>query len=320
MRLPERIVAIDVGGTNLKGAVVDRCGRASTVQRRSADRDAGPDAVIAAVVELACDLADPSAEIGANERPGAVGLAVPGIVDEVTGTVVTAANLRWLDVPIGPIVHERVGLEVAVSHDVRAGAVAEGLLGAAKGHRDYLFVTLGTGIGAAVVIDGRPHTGARGLGGELGHVAIERRGPLCGCGHPGCLEALASAGHIAARYGAMAGGERSVTTEEVARRAAAGDPVAAEIWIEALDALAVAIANYAALLDPELVVVGGGMAAAGDDLFVPLRERLVAHMRFGEPPPVVPAALGADAGRHGAAIAAWRTAGMQELELASWRV
>jgi glucokinase len=208
-----------------------------------------------------------------------------------------------------------------VRHDVRAGALAEGLLGAARGHRDYLFVTLGTGIGSAIVIGGRPYTGAHGIGGELGHMAIEPGGPICGCGRPGCLEALASARHIAARYGLRTGRNGSAGgAEEVADLAASGDPIAGEIWSEAIDALAIAIANYATLLDPELVVIGGGMAAAGDRLFEPLRHRVAAHTRFGDPPALVPSALGAEAGRRGAAICAWRAAGIDEAEQAAWQV
>ncbi len=321
LEMAERVVAIDVGGTNLEGAIVDRYGCCTSAVRRPAGRDSGAEARIRAVVDLAKELAD--SEAGPSDRrsrPEVVGLAVPGIVDEHAGTVVTAPNLGWTDVPIRSIVAERTGLEVAVSHDVRAGAVAEGLHGAARGCRDYLFITLGTGIGAAAVLDGRPYTGAHGLGGEFGHMAIERRGPVCGCGSTGCLEALASAAHIAARYRQMAAERAPVTARDVARRAGAGDPVAREIWVEAIDALAVAIANYGSLLDPELVVVGGGMAAAGDELLGPMRTRLATHTRFGDPPPVVAAALGATAGRHGAAIAAWRVAGLPERQLASWAV
>ncbi len=332
--MSDRVVAIDVGGTNLKGALVDRRGKALLVTRRSTDVEAGSEAVVDAVLELARELAESGPDSGSGAGPGAeqgpagrspvaVGLAVPGLVEERTGTVLDATNLRWRNVPIGPIAEQRLGVRVSVCHDVRAGAVAEGLLGAARGHRDYVLLTLGTGIGAGVVIDGSAYTGAHGIGGELGHVAVDPRGPVCGCGRRGCLEALASAGHISTRYREMSGGgvgAAAVTAEEVVGLAAGGDPIAELIWHEAIDALALAIANYAALLDPELVVIGGGMAAAGDGLFGPLRRRLIAYTRFGEPPPVVPAALGDEAGRYGAAIAAWRAAGIDEADLAGWEV
>jgi glucokinase len=318
--MPDRVVAIDVGGTNLKGAVVDRRGRSLTLERRDSCADAGPQAVIDAVIGLAQELA--SACAGDDRVPArAAGIAVPGLVDERTGTVKVAANLGWHDVQIGALAEQRLGVPVTVSHDVRAGALAEGLLGAARGCTDYLLLTLGTGIGGAVVIAGRPYVGAHGLGGELGHMAIEPRGPICGCGRAGCLEAVASAGHVSARYGLMAGSSESISAAEVAERAAAGDdPVADQVWSHAIDALAIAIANYAALMDPELVVIGGGMAAAGARLFEPLRRRLTAHARFDAPPRIVAAALGEDAGRHGAAIAAWAAAGMDEADLAAWEL
>ncbi len=355
--MSDSVVAIDVGGTNLKGALVDRRGRVLSVARRatavgagedgvvddvgadavvggesSAVVGTGADAVVEAVLEMARELAESD---GLGDRPGgappgpplAVGLAVPGLVDEPSGTVIDATNLHWHNLPIGPIAEQRLGVPVSVSHDVRAGAMAEGLFGAARGHQDYLLLTLGTGIGAAVVIGGRAYTGARGRGGELGHVAVDPRGPVCGCGGTGCLEALASAGHISSRYRAMVGGEhaqqtgdRDVSAEQVAGLAVAGDQVARLIWGEAIEALALAIANYTALLDPELVVIGGGMAAAGDRLFGPLRQRLREQTRFGKPPPVVPAELGDEAGRCGAAIAAWRAVGIEEAELGAWEV
>lgn len=315
------MVAIDVGGTSMKGAVVDRCGGVSSMQRCPSRVADGPSAVIDALLDLAGTLAGES-----GARPLAVGLAVPGLVQDSTGTIVEATNLGMRDVRLGALAERHLGVPVAVTHDVRAAALAEGLLGAARGCRDYLLLTLGTGVGAAVVIDGRPYTGAHGIGGELGHVAVEPRGPLCGCGRAGCLEALASAGAVARRFSAMsfesAAGEAASSAaadaERVSSRAAAGDPVAAQIWREALDALALAIANYATLLDPQIVVIGGGMSSAGSSLFDSLIERVRALLRFGEPCPIVPTALGEDAGRRGAAIAAWRAAGIDEAELEAW--
>ncbi len=307
------MVAIDLGGTSLKGSLVDRRGRSSGLERRPTHVAGGSQAVIDDVLGFAADLAQ------TEPPPVAIGLAVPGLVDERRAYVINATNLGWRDVPIGQLVEERLGMTAILEHDVRSGALAEGLLGAARQSSDYLLLTLGTGIGAAVVIGGHPYTGAHGIAGEFGHVAVEPRGPMCGCGRAGCVESLASAGHIALRYRAMTGSrDDELTAEEVARRAGAGEPTAELVWREAINALALAIANYATLLDPELVVIGGGMAAAGDDLFGPLRQALRAHIRFGEPPPVVPAELGVTAVRYGAAIVAWRAAGIDESELSAW--
>lgn len=308
----EAVVAIDVGGTSLKGAVVDRRGRSRSLTRRPSRAAAGPQAVLDELFSLAAELlAEAAAAV-------AVGIAVPGLVDESTATAQHATNLGWRDVPLGALAAERLDAAVVVSHDVRAAAVAEGLLGAARGCRDYVLITLGTGVGAAMVLGGRPFTGAHGFGAELGHITIEPDGPVCGCGNRGCLEALASAHHVAARYCAIAG-EYGLDAEEVARRAQAGDSQATGVWDQATEALAIALATYVTLLDPELVVIGGGMAAAGGELlFAPLRERLRARLRLVAPPRVVPALLGAEAGWRGAAILAWREAGITEGELLAW--
>jgi glucokinase len=274
-------------------------------------------AIVDQLLDAASDLARDAG------RAVAFGIAVPGLVRESTGTVVTATNLGWSDVPLRELASSRREAPLAISHDVRAAAVAEGLLGAARSADDYLLITLGTGIGAAAVIGGVPYTGSHGLGGELGHVTIDPRGPVCGCGNRGCLEALASAHHVASRYRAIAGDaatDEEVDAREVARRTAAGDPHAGAVWREALEALSIGIAGYVTLLDPELVVIGGGMAAAGGALFDPLRELLHTRLRLQAPPPVVAAELGSDAGRWGAAILAWRAAGIDEQELLAWNV
>ncbi|MFZ0090044.1 MAG: ROK family protein [Solirubrobacteraceae bacterium] len=302
----DRIVAIDLGGTSLKGAVVSEA--TPEVATRPTPASEGPEAVVDAVAGFAADL------VGCAPVAG-IGLAVPGIVDEDSGTVIEAANLGWRDVAIGPVVQERVGVPVSLRHDVRAAALAEGLVGAARGYDDYLLLTLGTGVGAAVVFGGKPYTGLGGRGGELGHITVDPDGPLCACGGHGCLEAYASAGAVVRRY-ADRTGER-VEAEEVVARAVGGDHVAQVLWDDALDALALTIANYATLLAPELVVIGGGLAGAGEYLFDPLIRRLESLVRFAEAPAVVPAALGPDAGWRGAAIAASQAAGVSGLAVAS---
>lgn len=304
----ERVVALDVGGTSLKGAVLGPGGGSEPRMVPTPVAD-GPDAVVEAVLGFAAEL------VGSAAPVAAVGVAVPGIVDEVAGAVIEAANLGWRDVAIGELVRERVGLPVAVSHDVRAAALAEGLYGAARGFDDYLLLTLGTGVGAAVVLGGRPYTGRRGRGGELGHTTVDPEGPVCGCGRRGCLEAFASAGALVRRYSERSG-ER-VGADEVVARALVGDRAAGVVWDDALDALALSIANYVTLLAPSLVVIGGGLAEAGDALFGPLVRRLESLVRFAVAPAVVCAALGPDAGWWGAAIAACQAVGVPVPALSS---
>lgn len=317
------VVALDVGGTGLKGAVVAHDGTVLATEVRPTDRDRGPDDVVRRVVDFAADL-HATAQERTGAPPLAAGLAVLGLVDEARGVAVYSANIGWRDVPLGELVAERLGVPVALGHDIRVPAVAEGLFGSGRGVPDFLLLPVGTGIAAAVVIGGRPYGGAAGFAGELGHVAAFPDGEPCACGQRGCVETYASAAAIPRRYAAARGEstglstvhtERAgaagplVSTAQVIARAKGGDPVAARVWGEALDALAIAIAGYTLLLDPTLVVMGGGLAEAGDALLVPLRERVAARLAFRDPPEITRSLLGTAAGTLGAAVLAWRTAG-----------
>jgi glucokinase len=292
------VAAIDLGGTAMKGAVARGPGALEHVETRPTGREDGPEAALDRLGAFAADLA-----AAAGGELAAVGVAVPGIVDEGAGVARASVNLGWRDVPLRADLEARLGVPVAVAHDVRAAARAEGRLGAARGHDDWLLVTLGTGVGAAVVLGGTPYGGAHGAGGELGHMVVVPDGPPCGCGARGCVEALASAGAIARRHGGD-----GVTAREVAQRAASGEPHAAAVWREAVDALAAGLAAYVVVMDPGLVVVGGGMADAGKALFDPLAAGVARRLTFLPAPPVIPAALGAEAGCHGAALMALEAA------------
>ncbi|MET8546912.1 ROK family protein, partial [Kitasatospora sp. NPDC004799] len=235
--------------------------------------------------------------------PRAAGIAVPGLVDEAGGTAVLAANLGWRDLPVRRRAEEHLDLPVAFGHDVRAGGLAESRLGAGRGCAHFAFVPVGTGIAAALVLDGRPVTGGRGFAGELGHLVVRPGGEPCGCGNRGCVETLASASAIARRY-AEASGERRTTAEDVLARAAAGDRLAGRIRTEAVEALADGLAALTVLLDPERLVVGGGLAHAGEAYLAPLRTALAARLPFRPAPPLVAAELGHRAGSLGAALLA----------------
>jgi glucokinase len=258
-------------------------------ESRPTGRTAGPDAVLERLAEFAGDLAAGAA---------AVGVAVPGLVDEASGVARASVNLGWRDVPLRRVLEERLGVPVAVTHDVRAAARAEAAEGAARGRSEWLLVTVGTGVGAAVVTGGAPYAGAHHAGGELGHLVVAPDGPECACGARGCVEALASAAAVERRYG------RAVPAQEVIARAGRGDADAAAVWRDAVEALAAGLAAAVVMLDPELIVVGGGLAGAGDALFEPLAVQLRRRLPFLEAPPVIPAALGADAGWRGAALLA----------------
>jgi glucokinase len=187
------VIALDLGGTALKAGLVDPAGETLRALHRPSRRQEGPDAVVAGLL-AAVD------ELRAEAEPAAVGLVVPGVVDEAAGVAVFSANFGWRELPLRALLEERTGLPVAFGHDVRAGGLGEGALGAARGVRDFLFLALGTGIAGAAVLDGRPYAGG-GFAGEMGHVVVEPGGRACGCGARGCLETIASARAIAERYG-----------------------------------------------------------------------------------------------------------------------
>lgn len=298
------VVALDVGGTGMKGALLDRSLRPLLTARRPTPRSAGPDAVLVAIAAAVRELAEQAGALGL--AVARVGVVVPGIVDEEAARAVYSANLGWHDLPLAELLSERTGLSVTLGHDVRAGGWAEAALGAARGARDVLFVAIGTGVAAAVIADGRPIR-AGGWAGELGHLVVEPDGPPCGCGGRGCLESVASAAAVVAAYTARSG--RAVEgADQVAALLAQGDADARAVWERATEGLAAALAAAATLLAPELIVLGGGLAEAGELLLSPVREALARRLTFQRRPRVVRAELGDEAGCLGAGLHAWRAA------------
>lgn len=306
-------VGIDVGGTTVKAALVDAADPSVLLARAIAPSpEPGPDAgaaVLAAAVALVDDLRRQAADLGLP-APTAVGIAVPGIIDEPAGVAVFAAAFDWSDEPVRDELSRRTGLPIAFGHDVRSAGLAEWRIGAGRGSENVLVVALGTGIGAAVVVDGRLLT-AGGYAGQLGHVVVAPAGPLCGCGQRGCVGMLASARAIHHRYAAASG--RAVDgvdgAREVAALVAAGDPVAVEVWTEAIDALVEMLVAAITILGPRRLVLAGGPSDAGELLVAPVRDRLAAALTFQRRPDVVVAELGSDAGVLGSALAAADLAG-----------
>jgi glucokinase len=279
--------------------------RHSADARRAATQDTHGGRIVATVSEIVGEFRNTS-----TDGVGAVGLVVPGIVDEERGIGVRSENLGWRNVPFRDLVAERTRLPVAFGHDVvRAGGLAEYRLGAARNARTALFLPIGTGIAAALIVDGRIHAGG-GYAGEIGHVDVGHGEP-CACGSVGCLEAIASAAAIARRY-TRAAGTPVPGALEVADRLRASDPVARRVWDEAVETVALALSWAASVLAPEIVVVGGGLAESGDLLLGPLREALKRRLTFQRVPRLVPAALGDDAGWLGAALLARDLLGLSE--------
>ncbi|MFY4719198.1 ROK family protein [Streptomyces sp. LaBMicrA B280] len=295
------VIALDVGGTGMKAALVGDDGALLHRARRATGRERGPDAVVAGILDFAAELYAYGTEH--HGPPAAAGIAVPGIVDEEHGTAVYAANLGWKDVPLRDLLAERLGVPVALGHDVRTGGLAEGRIGAGRGADRFLFVPLGTGIAGAIGIDGRVESGAHGFAGEIGHVVVRPGGTLCPCGQRGCLERYASAAAVSEAW-ATAGGDPDADAADCARAVAAGDPGARRVWQEAVDALADGLVTALTLLDPRTLIIGGGLAEAGEVLFQPLRDAVRRRVTFQKLPSIVPAALGDTAGCLGAGLLA----------------
>ncbi|HEX2357721.1 MAG TPA: ROK family protein [Micromonosporaceae bacterium] len=297
------VIALDVGGTGIKSGLVDGSGALRYAERHATQAQRGPDAVIETVLNIVESLAGKALANG--DTPLAVGIAVPGVVDEVAGVAAWSANIGFRGVPLRDLVSRRLGLPAALGHDVRAGGLAEARLGAGRDTDHVLFVAIGTGIAAAHVVAGRGSAGAHGAAGELGHVVVRPEGPMCACGSRGCLEAVASAAAVGRRYAELAG--TAASAADVAACAAAGDAAAGGVWREAVQALADGLLTAQALFDVEAVVVGGGLAEAGEGLLEPLRAALHERITFHREPRLVRATLGDEAGCLGAALLALDT-------------
>jgi glucokinase len=309
-----RVIAVDLGGTNLRAAAISLHGELSLRRRVPTGAADGPDAVIARMVEVIATVAE-AAGFG-GEVP--VGVAVPGPLNPRTGIVHFTPNLaNWHDVPLLDRLRAATGRAVWIGNDGNCAALGEARFGSGAGTRNLVYFALGTGVGGGVITDGRLVEGALGLGGEVGHIVVAQAGPRCRCGGVGCLEAYAS-GWALAREGELVGrtadgaalraaaGTEPMTAQAVAAAANAGDPAAVAILRRAGQALGAAMGSLINIFNPELVVLGGGVIAAGDPLLQPAREAVAQHA-FPAPRAqarIVCSALGPDAGLFGAAALA----------------
>ncbi|MFE6907535.1 ROK family protein [Streptomyces erythrochromogenes] len=300
----KHVIALDVGGTGMKAALVADDGTLLHEARRATGRERGPDAVVETIQDFAAELLATGRE-RFGRAASAAGIAVPGIVDADHGIAVYAANLGWRDVPLRALLAARLGgIPVALGHDVRTGGLAEGRIGAGRGADRFLFVPLGTGIAGAIGIAGRIEAGAHGYAGEIGHIVVRPGGPDCGCGQRGCLETLASAAAVS-RAWAAASGDPGADAADCAKAVESGDGRAREVWLAAVGALADGLVTAITLLDPRTLIIGGGLAEAGETLFTPLRKAVEERVTFQRLPHIVPAALGDTAGCLGAGLLAW---------------
>ena len=284
-------------------------------ETRPTPRDAGGRAVLDALLETVVELSQKATADGHRVR--AIGVVVPGVIDAEHGTV-GAENLEWVATPVLAELKVAISDDVPIvlAHDVRGGGYAELRQGALAGTTNSMFLPLGTGIAAAMIVDGSLVSGD-GYAGELGHSKFiyGDAAELCACGQWGCLETVASAAALARRYTARTG--RTVDgAREVMELLAAGDPDAAQVWQDALAALIDALVLYTTLVAPTRIAIGGGLVGAGETLLQPLREGVHARLTFQREPEIVAAVLGEEAGMLGAAQMAWDSVNADEEETA----
>ncbi len=301
------ILGVDIGGTDIKLGLVDESGLRESAKIATFPAE-GPERAAARV----------AAWVGANRGAGpvaAAGVDCAGLIDGARGVLHVSPNLAgWVDVPLGGLFERALGVPVIVENDANAAAYGEWRAGAGRGLSNFVCLTLGTGVGGGMIVNGALYRGSTGFAGEIGHTIVLEGGPLCACGHRGCVESLIGASAIIARARAMlaSSGERrpawddALTVERIARAAQDGDSVAAAALAETGRWLGVALTNVVHVLAPEAIALGGGVAGAGELILAPAREtlrgcvmdELMARVR------IVPAELGNSAAVIGAAFLA----------------
>lgn len=311
---PPRVVTVDLGGTNLRAAVVTAAGELAHRKAVPTPSGGGPEAVIEQMARLIAHVA-----MDANlPADAAVGVTAPGPLNPRTGIVHFTPNLPdWRDVPLRELLAAATGRAVVIGNDGNCAALGEGKFGAGKGTNDLVYLALGTGVGGGVISGGHLLEGARGLGAELGHVVVALDGPRCSCGAIGCLEAFAS-GWAIGREGRLVGTTAdgaailreadggTVTAGIVAAAARNGDPAARAILDRAGRALGAAMGAFVNIFNPAMFVIGGGVATLGDLLLEPARAALPSHCFHAsrEGIQIVRSSLGDDTGLYGAAALA----------------
>jgi len=313
------VLGIDIGGTNLVvGSVAEDGSRIVAAASEPTHAEAGAKDVLERLVNLADRaIAATRQEVAGAEILG-VGVGAPGPLDTKRGIVLLTPNLGWVNLPLRQIIHDRLGLPAALDNNANCAVLGEWWVGAARGARHAIGITIGTGIGGGLILDGKLYHGASDVAGEIGHTTIDTEGRRCKCGNYGCLEAYASGPNIAlraveeieagavSRLPTLVNGDLSkITAQTVYQAAQDGDDLALEVVNDTARFLGVGIGNLLNVFNPEVVVVCGGVTAAGDHLFVPLR-RETARRAFKPAVAacrIVPGELAGTAGVYGAAKA-----------------
>ncbi|HEX8917974.1 MAG TPA: ROK family protein [Chloroflexota bacterium] len=310
----DAVLGIDLGGTDIKAAILDRAGQTLWQERIATGAKEARDQVIQRLEDLVA--------LALQHSPAPIrsaGFAIPGVVDMQTGRLEKLSNFtpEWDGYLLRDDLERRTGLHISVLNDVRAATVAEKTWGAGRGFQDFICIAIGTGIGGGLVLNGSLYQGSRGAAGELGHQTVVPDGPLCGCGNRGCIEAFASGPALtrAARAAIEAGdmklvelsGSSNPTPYAISQAAVQGSETARSIFEHAGTLVGRVLANLVCVLNPEAIVVGGGVSEAGDLLLQPIREEIARRTVVFSPErggvQVLHSPLGGRAGAIGAA--AW---------------
>jgi glucokinase len=307
---------IDLGGTKILAVIVDDNGNILNKSEVSTNAQEGSDAVIKRMIELISKCLDKSQQLVS------IGVATAGTLNTEEGIVAYAFNLGWSNVPLGQLLQRAFGVPVNLENDANAAAYGEWAVGAGRGTKDCVYVTVSTGIGAGIVSGGRLIRGRDASAGELGHITIDWNGPKCPCGNVGCLELYASGTAIGRRAQQLAtefpekasmltrkAGTNPITSRHVAEAASEGDELSAKILQEAGQALGAGLVSIIHVMNPEVLIVGGGAASIGAPLLDPMHQviadRGISNMAAGIR--VVSPSLGKEAGAIGAALLVFDT-------------
>lgn len=269
------VIGVDLGGTKTALGLVSPDNRVVAHRRFPTSEQEGPQSI---VERIAAQVADLEGTLPAGEKVAALGICCPGPVDHKTGALLTLVNLPGLsNTPLRQLLADRLGIPVRLDHDAKVAALGEFYYGAGRGRDHMVYVVIGTGVGAAIIINGQLHYGESDTAGEVGHITVDRRGDLCACGSRGCMETYTSGPWLARRYQEalrLAGrnADHVASGEEIARLAGQGDPVARPVMDTAGEALGIAVASMAMIMNVELYVIGGSVAKAGDVLLEPARQ------------------------------------------------
>ena len=277
------VIGADLGGTKIELGLVDPADRIIARKRISTEAERGPTSVVERIAACVDELAS---HLPPQERIAAMGMCTPGPVDHVNGILLDPPNVQGLHyAPLGTLLTERLGFPVRLEHDAKAAALGEFYFGAGRGEQSMVYIIVGTGVGAALIMDGAVYRGMHNSAGEFGHTVLDRNGLLCSCGNRGWVERFMSGPLLAQWYGIMAASHQPpvsslqspLTGEAVATLATQGDPVALAVITQAGEALGAAIATLAMIVNIDLYVVGGSVAKCGELLLAPARQAVPRH-------------------------------------------